>query len=126
MDATLRPTEAPSPPGVVKWFKVYCGILSFVYLGVAAASLFFFLTPPGEMEMSEAGARITGVVLLAMGLLLFALCVLPLCVPRRPWVWGYGIGLICLGMTSACFLPMCVPLLIYWVKPETKSYFGKG
>jgi hypothetical protein len=32
--------------------------------------------------------------------------------------------IICLGMTSACFLPVCIPLLIFWIKPETKLYFG--
>jgi hypothetical protein len=124
MNATSWQTEAPSQPGVVKWFKVYCGILGFIYFCVAAASLIFFFAPPGEMDRSE--ARIMGVVFLAMGLLLFAVCVLPFFVAPRPWVWGYGMGLICLGMTSACFLPVCVPLLIFWIKPEARRYFGKS
>jgi hypothetical protein len=38
-------------------------------------------------------------------------------------VWIYGIVLIALGMTSACFVPACIPLLIYWLKPDAKSYF---
>jgi hypothetical protein len=28
-------------------------------------------------------------------------------------------------MTSVCCIPACVPLLIYWIKPETKAYFGR-
>jgi hypothetical protein len=28
-------------------------------------------------------------------------------------------------MTSACFLPFCIPLLIFWLKPEAKHYFGR-
>jgi hypothetical protein len=28
-------------------------------------------------------------------------------------------------MTSACFLPACIPLLIYWIKPDVKAYFGR-
>jgi hypothetical protein len=28
-----------------------------------------------------------------------------------------------LGMTSACTLPICIPLLIFWLKPETKAFF---
>ncbi|HET6407470.1 MAG TPA: hypothetical protein VFG14_06280 [Chthoniobacteraceae bacterium] len=119
-------TGAPIPPGVVKWFKVYCGVLCFLYLCVAAASLIFFLVPPEDLDMSVSGARIMGAALLGIGLVLFAVCALPFVVTPRPWVWGYGIGLICLGMTSACFLPACVPLLIFWLKPETKEYFGKG
>ena len=45
--------------------------------------------------------------------------------PPRLWVWIYGIVLIAVGFTSACCIPFCVPLLIYWLKPEAKAYFGR-
>lgn len=118
--------KTPGPPVVVTWFKVYCGVLCFLYLGFAAASLIFFLVSPEQLDMPAGAARLMGVFFLAMGLLLFAVCVLPFFVAPRPWVWGYGMGLICLGMTSACLLPACVPLLIFWIKPEAKRYFGKS
>lgn len=117
--------QSRSQPSVIVWFKVYCGVLCFIYLCLAASSLFFFLAPPSELEMSPMAARITGVAVLVSGLLFFAICFVPFVVPPRPWVWVYGICLIALGMTSACFVPACVPLLIFWLKPEVKSYFGK-
>jgi hypothetical protein len=33
--------------------------------------------------------------------------------------------LICIGMNSCCLLPASIPLLIFWIKPETKTYFGR-
>jgi hypothetical protein len=46
--------------------------------------------------------------------------------PRRPWAWIFGLVLICIGLTSLCCLPVAIPLLLSWLKPETKSYFGRN
>ena len=116
---------ATERPKVIKWFKVYCGVLSFLYLAVMAMSLFFLFADPADVEMSAAGARLTGMLLLGLGLVLCAACLLPLILSPRPWLWTYDLVIICLGMTSACFLPACIPLLIFWLKPEAKRFFGK-
>jgi hypothetical protein len=113
-------------PNVVTWFRIYCGFLCFIYFAVAAASFIFFFTSPADLEMSAAGARIIGALLLLTGLALFAACLIPFLFSPRSWLWTYDLVIICLGMTSACFLPVCIPLLIYWLKPETKKYFEKS
>lgn len=112
------------PPRVVTWFKVYAGFLCLLYLATAAFSLVFFLVDPAELEMEATEAHVIGALLLVVGLALFAANLLPLILRPRPWLWVYDLVLICLGMTSACFLPACIPLLIYWLKPEAKEYFG--
>jgi len=96
-----------------------------MYLAVAAFSLVFFLADPVELEMSPMAALVMGIGILLMGLGLLVASLLPLVLRPRPWLWTYDLVIICLGMTSACFLPACIPLLIFWLKPETKSYFGK-
>lgn len=111
-------------PKVVTWFKVYAGFLCLLYLATAAFSLVFFLVDPAELEMGATEARLVGALLLVVGLVLFAGCLVPLLLRPRPWLWVYDLVVICLGMTSACFLPACIPLLIYWLKPEAKDYFG--
>lgn len=113
-------------PKVVAWFKIYAAFLCVLYLAVAAASLFFFLADPEEIDMSTTVARLMGALWLLMGLALFAACLLPLLVSPRPWLWTYDLVIICLGMSSACFLPACIPLLIFWLKPDTKGYFGRS
>jgi hypothetical protein len=120
-------TEIPpvQPPKVLLWFKIYCGLLCCLYLATAAFSLFFFLADPTDMDMSPLAAHITGALLLGVSLPLFGACLLPIVLRPRAWLWTYDLVIICLGMTSACFLPACIPLLIFWLKPEVKQYFGK-
>jgi hypothetical protein len=112
----------PPPPPVVWWFKVYTGALAFVYLLTAGAGVVMFFLPPNDEYPVEA-LLIQGVLILAMGLFFLAACLIPLIFRPRPWLWVYDFVIICLGMTSCCCLPACVPLLLFWIKPEVKAYF---
>jgi len=60
----------------------------------------------------------------AMGLALCAAIGVGLLAPRRKWGWVYALVVICLGLTSCCTMPACIPLLIFWLKPETKAYYN--
>ena len=42
----------------------------------------------------------------------------------KPWTWVYNLVVICLGLTS-CSMIFCIPLLIFWLKPECKNYYGR-
>jgi len=119
-------TAINQPPKVLLWFKIYCGLLCLLYLAFAAFSLLLFFADPSDTEMAVTAARITGVLLLLAGIVLFVVCLLPLILAPRPWLWTFDLVVICLGMTSPCFLPACIPLLIFWLKPDTKRYFGKS
>ena len=122
MTRTLTDIRVPKQPDVVKWFRVYCGILCAIYLIMVLYSWTLVLDPPGKMQEEE--AHFLGVFLCVTGLVFSAGFIVPFLVsPRRWWLWGYGIGLICVGMTSMCLLPVCVLLLINWIKPQTKAYF---
>lgn len=112
-------------PAVVRWFYVYCVVLCVLYLVVAACCLPFFLIEPAELDMGKTEAVLMGVMMLVMGLFFFVLFLMPFFLPRRPWVWVFDLVLICIGMTSACFLLASIPLLLFWLKPETKAWFGK-
>ncbi len=43
--------------------------------------------------------------------------------PRKNWAWIYGIVLIAIGLTSPCCMPVSIPLLIFWIKPEIRAYY---
>ena len=118
-------TPGQEPPKVVFWFKLYAGFLAFIYLLVTGCSMIFFFVSPAELEMERPEALIMGGVFLAFGLSFLIASALPLFLKPRPWVWIYDLVIICLGLTSACSLPMCIPLLIFWLKPETKRHFGR-
>lgn len=118
--------DTPAPPPVLWWFRLYCLVLCVIYLLTALAGIPFLVLSPADLDMPPAAARLVGSGLMIMGLGLLAASAAPLLLRPRPWVWVYNLVIICLGLTSACFLPACIPLLIYWIKPEVKAHFGRG
>jgi hypothetical protein len=123
--ASDRGPELPRP-AVVYWFKWYAGVLAFIYLLVTLAAIPFLAMDPADLEMAPAEATVFGVILLVVGGLFLVACVLPFFLKPRPWVWVYNLVIICLGLTSACFMAASIPLLIFWLKPEAKAYYGRG
>ncbi len=118
--------DSQQPPAVIFWFKFYAGSLCFLYLLTAGFSLFLLFGDSSSMDMPQASAYLMGGLMLAISLVLIVACVLPFFLAPKPWLWVYNLVIICLGMTSACCLLACIPLLIFWLKPETQRYFGKN
>jgi hypothetical protein len=80
----------------------------------------------GETDGSPGFLRsLQWVVTLALSVPLMVACALPLFLKPKPRVWIYDLVIICLGTSSILFLPFCIPLIIFWVKPETRTWFGR-
>jgi len=75
--------------------------------------------------MSEAKAKLVGSVMLILGLVFFVPYAVAPFLPRQSWVWVLGLVLICIGLTSTVCLPVSIPLLIFWFKPEMKAFYGR-
>jgi hypothetical protein len=45
--------------------------------------------------------------------------------PKRPLFWILCAILIGLGLTSCATIPFCVPLMLFWLKPENQAFFGR-
>jgi hypothetical protein len=122
----VAPTERP---GVVTWFSVYAIAMAVVYLLLAGFGVTILVVGPEQFETNRNDAQamaVQGVVFIVLGL---ALCVpfgIAPFLPRKPGVWIYDLVLICLGLTSCACLPITIPLLIFWLKPETKLWFGRN
>ncbi len=112
-------------PPVWPWYTAYCAALAVVYLIAAAFGLYLLVAAPPAADYSTTELRIQGVIYLVIGALLFVPFAAAPFLPRKSWVWVYGLVLICLGMTSVCCLPATIPLLIFWLKPETKRFLGR-
>ena len=110
--------SVPARPGVVLWAKLYLGALSALYLLLLLLSPFMFAS--GDEE-----SLIYGLVFVVIGIPCALLSAIPIFLPPRPWVWVWILVVIGFGMTSVCCLPVAVPLLVFWIKPETKHYYGK-
>jgi len=110
---------------VWKWFVVYCILMALLYLALVGLGFGYLLVEPAKLEVNSSEAEFLGPVFIVAGLLLFFPFVSAPFLPRKPWVWIFDLVLICIGLTSACCLPAAIPLLIFWLKPETKLFFGR-
>jgi hypothetical protein len=117
------PPVPPTAPPVLTWYRVYAAVMAGMYAVVAA----YFVVWP--MIVPTQATNLPGWVLPVIGacvsLPFLGVYVAALFLPRKRWVWVYHLVLICIGLTSVCCIPVCIPLLIYWLKPETKRYFGR-
>ena len=107
------------------WYRIYCAVLMVLYLLITVMGIYFTISRPTTREYSSEETFIMGIAYALIGAIFFILFTVAILLPRKPYNWIVGIVAIALGMTSCCFLPFTVPLLIYWVKPETKAYFGR-
>jgi cell division protein FtsW (lipid II flippase) len=114
-------------PKVLTWYRVYCVLMVLLYLLVAVLGIVFVVFSQqfaaDDPELSSTDALIMGWMFFAVGIGLVAPFAAALALPRRRWVWIYHLVMICIGLTSACCLPVTIPLLIFWIKPETKAWF---
>ena len=107
-------------PDGIGLFKVYCAIMTAMYgfFCLVAVALPFV----GEGALTGEDMITFGIV----GMFCFPLMLMfayAFFLPRAKWAWVFGICLIALGMTSCCFWPICIPLLIKWIDPATKAWF---
>jgi hypothetical protein len=117
--------EPPAPP-VWKWYVAYCAAMAIMYLLMVLMGVVFIAIParlaPTPQEAQE--AQVWGFLTIVLGVLFLAPYAAAPFLPRRKWAWVVGVVLIGIGMTSMCCLPAAIPLLIFWLKPENKEFFG--
>lgn len=111
---------------VWRWYVAYCVLMALVYLACAVGGGFLAFFPFAFMREAELTQfRLQGGIMLLMGTLFLAVFAAAPFLPKKPWNWIVGMVLICLGLTSCCFMPISIPLLIQWLKPEVKAFFGR-
>ncbi len=122
-----HPSHPPTTPAVVTWFRVYAAVMTFIYmlLLVVAVLMLIFAPSLADEDNSEEVLLIQGTVFAIISLPLGGMFIIGAFMPLKPWAWIYGIVLIGLGMTSCCCLPATIPLLVFWIKPNTQAYFGR-
>ena len=107
------------------WYRVYCGTMTALYMLVAAAgATLAFLRPPIDGQSPEE-TLIMGVVYGILGAVFFLAYLVAFLLPAKPYNWIVGLVMIAIGMTSCCMWPVVIPLLVFWIKPETRRFFGR-
>jgi MFS family permease len=123
-ESMTTPTLAPPP--VLFWFRWYAGLMAAMYgLCVLAGPVLLVLAARTQGRQHDE-LLIQAVVMMIIGLPLTIACLVPFFLPRKPGAWVYDLVVICIGLTSCCCMPVTIPLLIYWIKPETKAWFNQA
>jgi hypothetical protein len=100
--------------------------MALLYLLVVIGGIVLLRLDPAMVGEEALALRVQAFILMALGLVLFVPFAIAPFLPNKSWVWIYGIVMIGIGMTSLCCLPATIPLLIFWLKPETRQYFGRS
>ena len=118
-------TQNRNRPACVVWFKVYAAMMAFCWLVFAVLGLIFTFSAPAlaDTDWDMAADMFSGLAFLVAGGGLFLVYALALFLKPRPWVWILDLLLILLGMLSCLLMLFLIPLLIFWMKAETKRYF---
>ncbi len=118
---------AKPAPGVLGWYRAYAAAMALLYLLVAGLAIVAMVARHrlADAETPPAVLLVFALLTLLLSLGLLAAFVAALLLPPRPWVWIYHLVLITVGMTSACCLPACIALLVFWIKPEARAHFGR-
>ncbi len=114
----------PRTPGVWTAYVVYCIGMALLYLALVGVGVAFSFVMPEE-EMAAGEAVIISTLLVGLGLLFAVPYAAAPFLPRRPGTWILGLVLIGIGLTSCLTLPVAIPLLLYWIKPENQLFFGR-
>jgi MFS family permease len=107
------------------WYRIYCGAMTLLYLFVAGVGIAIAFFMPQSGQRDEMEMYITGIVYAIVGVPFAILYLVAALLPPRPWNWIVGFVAIGIGLTSCCFLPALIPLLIFWIKPETQAFLGR-
>lgn len=105
---------------------MYCAVLAILYLLVIALGIFLLAFMPSSREYSQQEITLAGIAYIVVGAILFLVFAVAFFLPPKPYNWIVGIVMMAIGMTSCCFIPFVVPLFIFWLKPETKAFFGRN
>lgn len=109
------------------WYRVYCAFMILLYTGALIFGIFLALgsiSPTGGYSAEE--LKLTGIIYAVISAPLLVGFAVALFLPPKPYNWIVGLVTMTIGMTGCCFVPFLIPLIIYWVKPETKAFFGRN
>ena len=129
--AGLPPGEGPQgiqegPPEAVYYYRIYGGTVAALCTLLIAAGIGSFVDPflSGAVSGGRSGDVLAGVLMSMFGIAMLIPCVLSLVGGRKSWVHTLATVVVILSMLTTCCLPIGIPMLIFWMRPETKRWYG--
>ena len=111
----LNEYNTPKQPKTVFWFEVFCLIIiliNFLFL--------LLLLQRGDWLGHIVSEDIIWIISI---MATFVLYIPPLVLPRKQWVWVFNITLLGISVTSIILIPVVVPLIVLYSKPEVRNFY---
>jgi hypothetical protein len=124
----VYPTKLESVPTAVLVYRSYCLLAALLNFVVAAGAVWLIVDRhrlASEYVPAEAWA-LAGWMFLPTGIGFGLLNVWLFRVRRRGQEWAMHLGNIVLGVASCCLTPVCLPLMLAWLRPEVKEWFSSA
>ena len=108
------------------WYRMLCSVIVVSGIFWAIIGLLAVLGSFNQSGKEASDAFTGGLFMLLSGGIPAIVCLLGVIFPPRSWSWVFGILVLILAVFSCVFSPFAIALLIFWMKPETQSYFGRN
>jgi hypothetical protein len=108
------------------WYRMLCSVIVVSGIFWAIIGLLAILGSFNQTGKEASDAFTGGLFMLLSGGIPAIICLLGVIFPPRSWSWIFGILVLVLAVFSCVFSPFAIALLIFWMKPETQSYFGRN
>jgi hypothetical protein len=124
------PGEVPlgeeAAPSILIWARIYAGVLTLAYVSIAILGIVMLTGGVFEATKKSKDAApllINGVFMTVLGGVFTPIGALAVWAPRRKWTWILNLVLLGKGALTCC-LPLALPVLIGWLKPDVRKYYG--
>ena len=115
-------------PGAVRWYRAFAASLVLTCVASWVVGALLVRHAPDlaadDPATSVAEIELYGYLLIAFGVAFVVPYTVAMLVPRRRWGWYVAIVTIAIGMTSCLWAVPAIFLLLAWLKPDVKAYFG--
>ena len=123
------PPGGEGRPPAVGYARIFAVAMSLLYVGCAlfgVVSLLGGAAADAAHSEQRIELMIKGVIMLVMGVPLAILCAYAFIRTEQRTKGMYTLHLVLQGLacTSCCCIPAALPLLLAWLKPEVKQWYG--
>ncbi len=108
------------------WYRMLCSVIIVSGIFWAIIGVLAILGSFNQTGKEASDAFTGGLFMLLSGGIPAIISLLGVIFPPRSWSWIFGILVLVLAVFSCVFSPFAIALLIFWMKPETQSYFGRN
>lgn len=122
--APKSPDLSMETPSAVTYYRIYAGVLALLYVILVIAGLGMLIASPSMRGEEQLEAIIYGIALMATCIPLAIASVASMFLPQRKWAWVMHVIMAAMGTSSCCFAPVAIFIIIKYLEPDVKRYFG--